>query len=154
MNMSSKKSQNNKKILQTVKQEIAGRLRQIRKDKNLTQRQMGEALGINFQHVSKYERAEFIPTFENLIKLIEHFSVNINWLLTGVGPLYVKKTREYSVVADHPGMYLVKDDDGTVQEVVDALLSDDALKAKVFRLVSNYIEMKQAAEDLKYPSLD
>lgn len=152
--MSRKKNKNNKKDLQPIKNEIAARLRQVRKDRGMTQREAGKLLGINFQHVSKYERAEFIPTFENLIKLIEHFSVNINWLLTGKGPMYIKTTKEYSVVEDRPGMYMVKDDDGVVQEIIGALSTDMTLKEKIHRLVKNYLEMKETTEELKYPDIN
>lgn len=152
--MSSKKNKNNKKFLQPIKKEIAARLRQVRKDKGMTQRDAGEILGINFQHVSKYERAEFVPTFENLIKLINHFSININWLLTGNGPMYLKPTKEYPILEDRPGMYLVKDEDGVIQEIVEALQANETLKKKVSRFVKNYLGMQEAAEDLKQTDIE
>ncbi|MBN1349763.1 helix-turn-helix domain-containing protein [candidate division KSB1 bacterium] len=148
--MSSKKNKNNKKVLSAVKKGIGERLRQIRKEKGLTQRDTGEMLGINFQHVSKYERAEFIPTFENLIKLIDLFSLNINWLLTGNGPAYLESEKSYPVAEDQPAGYVVKDADEMISEIVSALAKDESLKIKIYRFVKNYLEMKEAAEDLKH----
>jgi len=153
MNMSSKKNKNNKKILLPIKKEIAARLRQVRKDKGMTQRDTGEVLGINFQHVSKYERAEFVPTFENLIKLIKHFSININWLLTGHGPMYLKPMKEYAVAEDRLPLEKVREEDTMLQEIIEALVADETLKTKVYRYVKNYLQTQEAAEDLKHPEI-
>ena len=49
--------------------EIANRLVNLRKEKNLSQEALAEQLGISRQAVSKWERAEASPDTDNLILL-------------------------------------------------------------------------------------
>ena len=132
-----------------MKKEIGKRLKQIRESKNLNQTQFGDSLGILYQHVSKYERGETVPTWENLIKLIELYGVNINWLLTGRGKMMLS-SMGYAEIEDATSGNKVKDiEDSEIDEIVEELKKDKELK----RLIHNYIKSiwgaKQAAEMLK-----
>ncbi len=57
------------------------RIRDLREDKDLTQRQMGEILSCSQRVYSNYERGELdIPT-EILIKLADFHQVSVDYLL-------------------------------------------------------------------------
>ena len=111
-----------------MKKEIGKRLKQIRESKNLNQTQFGDSLGILYQHVSKYERGETVPTWENLIKLIELYGVNINWLLTGRGKMMLS-SMGYAEIEDATSGNKVKDiEDSEIDEIVEELKKDKDLK--------------------------
>ena len=58
--------------------EIANRLVQLRKQKNLSQEELAAQLGISRQAVSKWERAEASPDTDNLILLARLYGVSLD----------------------------------------------------------------------------
>lgn len=60
---------------------IYKRIRDMREDRDLTQKQMGEILSCSQRVYSNYERGEFdIPT-EILIKLADFHNVSVDYIL-------------------------------------------------------------------------
>ena len=57
------------------------RLRQLRKEKNLTQIGLQMQTGIEQALISKYEKGERIPPTETLICLADFFDVSVDYLL-------------------------------------------------------------------------
>lgn len=57
---------------------IGTNLRSLREERKLTQEQVAEALGITFQAVSSWERDEYRPDTDKLIKLAELFDVSVS----------------------------------------------------------------------------
>lgn len=55
----------------------------LRKEKGLTQDELGEQLGISGKSVSKWERGVHLPDLNNLIPLAEILGVSVNDLLNG-----------------------------------------------------------------------
>lgn len=55
----------------------------LRKEKNLTQRDLAEKLGITNQAVSKWERGENLPDISILMELAKIFNVTVDELLKG-----------------------------------------------------------------------
>lgn len=53
----------------------------LRKDNNLTQAELGKKLGVAPSTVGMYERGQREPDFETLEKIANYFSVNMNTLL-------------------------------------------------------------------------
>ena len=67
---------------------IGERIRMLRKDKNVTQEDLGKMLGVQLAAISKYETGRVIPD-EKTIKLIcAEFHCMYKWLTTGEGPMY------------------------------------------------------------------
>ena len=61
------------------------RLKRLRKDCDITQGQLAEAIGVVPSAVGKYERIESsYPSVEALIKIADFFNVSIDYLLRGV----------------------------------------------------------------------
>ena len=56
------------------------RLRELRKARNLTQRQVFEAVGMSERGYQNYELAEKEPKLASLIKLADFFDVSIDYL--------------------------------------------------------------------------
>ena len=130
-----------------MKKEIGKRLKLIRELKGLSQTELGNSLGIMYQHVSKYERGESVPTWENLIKLIELYGVNINWLLTGRGKMFLSKMGYEEI--EEKTILKIKDEDSEIEEIIEELKKDKELKTLLYNYIKNYLGTKQAASMLK-----
>lgn len=55
----------------------------LRKDHNMTQEQLGEALGVTNKTVSRWENGNYMPSIEMFQLLSQTFAVSINELLSG-----------------------------------------------------------------------
>jgi len=68
---------------------LASRLKDIRIALKLTQEQFSDELGISNPTIVRYE-AGSSPSVDVLIKLNENYNVNLNWLVSGQGNMFVK----------------------------------------------------------------
>ena len=75
---------------------IGERFKLIRRELNLTQKAFGDLLGIPLTTVSKYETGTNKPSSDILSKLSE-LNININWLLTGNGSMFLEQDKEYTI---------------------------------------------------------
>jgi transcriptional regulator with XRE-family HTH domain len=60
---------------------FARKLKELRKDKQFSQSQMAELLGITQQAYSKYENETAEPSFEMLVQISDIFDVSCDYLL-------------------------------------------------------------------------
>jgi len=58
-------------------------LAQLRKERGLTQEQLGEKLGVTNKTVSRWEKGNYLPPVEMLQELSTFYEVSINELLSG-----------------------------------------------------------------------
>lgn len=68
---------------------VNSRLRELRDSLNISQKKMGAILGIAQTTYANYESGKANIPDELKIKLIGEFDLNINWLLTGIGSMYL-----------------------------------------------------------------
>lgn len=61
---------------------VSGRISYLRKQKGLTQAQLAERLGVTFQAVSKWERAECLPDSMLLVDLASILETSVDGILT------------------------------------------------------------------------
>ena len=57
------------------------RLRQLRNEQELSQKDLGKKLHLGTSAISMYERGEREPDFEKLETIADYFNVNIDYLL-------------------------------------------------------------------------
>ena len=71
-------------------------LAELRKERNLTQAELGEKLGVTNKTISRWETGNYMPSVEMLEELSTMYGMTINELLSG------KKlsTEEYKEMAD------------------------------------------------------
>lgn len=69
----------------------ADRLRQLRKERELTQHEFAESIQVDQSQYARYEKAHTIPSLEIAARIAEEFKVSLDWL---VG---LSDTREISV---------------------------------------------------------
>lgn len=72
----------------------AKNIRLLRKHKDLNQEQMGEILELKQSGYSGIERGVSYLSIPQMIKLVEVFNVNLNWLICGVGDMYLMTAEE------------------------------------------------------------
>ena len=57
------------------------RIKELRKERNMTQRALGEAIGVDFRTVSFWETERYEPNITQIIKLCKLFQVESDYLL-------------------------------------------------------------------------
>ena len=62
---------------------IGNRLYQLRKEKNISQEELANALDVSRQTISKWETGESTPDFNKICPLCEYFGITSDELLTG-----------------------------------------------------------------------
>ena len=83
---------------------IGSNIKLHREERNLTQEQVAEALGITFQAVSSWERNEYKPDTDKLVKLAELFDVSVSALVEENS--HVFKTKEVIYDWEHMKTYV------------------------------------------------
>lgn len=63
------------------------RIRQIRKEKKLTQVEFGEIIGVKGNTITNYENGLRNPTDAIILSICREFNVNETWLRTGTGKM-------------------------------------------------------------------
>lgn len=66
-----------------LRQAFGARVKQLRKDRGWSQKQLAAQLDIRFQLLNKYEGGQHIPPAETLIKLADTLKTTVDYLLTG-----------------------------------------------------------------------
>ena len=64
-------------------QRLGERIEALRREKDMSQSALGEALGITAQAVSKWERGQSFPDLSRLDDLAQILEVSVAYLLTG-----------------------------------------------------------------------
>lgn len=61
--------------------DFSQRLKQLRKDKHMTQAQVGERIGVTASMVSSYETDIRLPSYEVIVRIADLFGVTVDYLL-------------------------------------------------------------------------
>lgn len=83
-------------------QKIGSFLAELRKEKNLTQEELGERIGVTNKTVSRWENGNYLPPVEILQTFSKLYRVSINELLSGkrLDNEHYKENAEEFIVAD------------------------------------------------------
>lgn len=65
------------------------RLKQARQLKGLSQEDFGKILGLTKQSISRVENDKIFVSKEILCNMIVNFNLNVNYLLTGIGQMFI-----------------------------------------------------------------
>lgn len=68
--------------------------KKIRNDRNLTQKQMAQLLGVTQQTISQYENGQSTPKSDMILKLADRLEVSVAYLLGNTGDLTQKEFPE------------------------------------------------------------
>jgi len=70
--------------------ELRERVREVRKELEITQREFGESAEIDRRYVAKVECGSQNPSFKFLRSISIRHKISMDWLLYGIGERYVK----------------------------------------------------------------
>ncbi len=68
---------------QTFSKHLGNYLKQLRKERGITQSDLAAILGNNFQNISAIERGKFTPTIHTVQKIADAFQVPLSELIIG-----------------------------------------------------------------------
>ena len=73
---------------------IGGFLRELRKEKGLTQEQLAEKFGVSSRSVSRWENGNTMPELGILVELADYYEVDIKEIIDGERKSEIMKTQE------------------------------------------------------------
>jgi transcriptional regulator with XRE-family HTH domain len=117
-----------------VKMAIKDRIRQLRQERNWSQTQLAQKMGIHQKQVSAYERGRNVPSTEVLIKLADIFDVSLDYLaFEAKGQSAKVNIKDRELLRRFEEIDKLSDKDkGTIKEVLDTFI----LKHKFQSLVT------------------
>ena len=86
---------------------FAQRLKQLRRELNLTQSDLANACNVKLTFISKYENEIVKPSFDMLSKIALAYNVNLNWLVNGFGTMFIE-TAERRLIKDATNGFYVE----------------------------------------------
>jgi transcriptional regulator with XRE-family HTH domain len=107
------------------------RIRELRRQKNLSQTELGKIVGLHYTHISRYERGLSIPASDTLKRLAEGLGVTADYLIEG-------KTNEVAK-AKIEDKYLLQ-----MFKEVESLPEDDKMVVK--KLLNAFLTNKKIQE--------
>ena len=119
---------------------IGERILELRKQKNISQVQLAQALGISRQAVSKWENDLAAPDMMNLIHLADLLVTDTEYLATGV---HAKQKAQPSIVT------VVQRVDNVVEKVVEKPVEVEKI-VEVERVVEKVIEIPKVKKVVRY----
>ena len=103
---------------------------ELRKEKGLTQEQLGEKIGVTNKTVSRWETGTYLPPADALLAMSELFGVSINEILSGKR----LSNEEYKEAAEENLTQTIKASSFTLKERIQ-FFKKKWLKEHIFRMV-------------------
>jgi transcriptional regulator with XRE-family HTH domain len=72
----------------------AGNLKKLRHELRLSAQKLADSMGISLITMQNYELGKREPKYSFLLKLLTDYNVNINWLMTGEGDMFLAAQNE------------------------------------------------------------
>lgn len=113
---------------------IHQRFKELRKYLKMTQTEFGEQLGKTMRTIQEYERANRAITDGVLLNLQEKFNVNIDWMRTGQGEMFLNKKEEKNNRYEFLNRML---DDFSDEELAEIIKTTQAMADKKNNRIEN-----------------
>ncbi len=112
---------------------FAYRLRELRKQKNLSQTELGDLADLHYTHIGRFERGLAKPNGTTLIKLSDVLGVSSDYLMEGSTDQAAKaKFQDRELLKQFQEVERLPDEDKNVIKVLlDAFLTKKHLKALI-----------------------
>lgn len=76
---------------------MKNRIKEIRKEHNLTQTEFGEKIGVKGNTVTGYETGLRTPTNAVITSICREFNVNEKWLKDGIGEKFIPRSKDEEI---------------------------------------------------------
>lgn len=128
---------------------IGKRVKELRAHLQITASELAEKLGIPVRTIGSYERDEAQPGPKFLNLLIEHYHVNINWLISGKGNMFSSAKTEIDIryIAALKSRLNLSDEE--MAGLID-ILDTDASREMVLKFIEIKKGNKEALDSLIY----
>jgi transcriptional regulator with XRE-family HTH domain len=121
-------------LLAPTDQDFAHRLRELRKQKNLSQTELGSKVDIHYTHIGRYERGTSRPNSDTLKRLADVLGVTGDYLLEGTtNDVARARMEDRELLQQFQEIEKLSDDD---KHVVKVLLDAFLTKKKLRQLAS------------------
>lgn len=108
---------------QDLRQAFGKRLKELRKQKGWTQKELANRLDIRYSHLNKYENGMHAPPLEKLIQLAGMFDVSLDFLVMGL-PMEDSPIRNELLHKRFKALETFDETDkATVINVIDAIIA-------------------------------
>ena len=77
---------------------LGNKIKELRKDRNISQDELAEKINIDGRQISRYENDKMNPSIEVLIKIAEAFNISIDYLLFDDIPKKPLKQKYFSII--------------------------------------------------------
>ncbi len=125
------------------------RIKELKSVLKMTSSELSAKLGIPTRTIGSYERDEAQPGPKFLNALIVVFGVNINWLLTGDGNMFISKKTEMDInyIANLQETFKLTNEE--LNGLID-ILETDASREMVLKFIEIKKGNKEALDSLIY----
>lgn len=123
-------------------QAFGARLKQLRKDRRWTQKELATKVGVRFEQLNKYEMGLNCPPFEKLLALADALSTSLDFLVAGT-PTKDHSLRDTRLLTRFEA---IQDFGPSDQEAIMALLDAMILKHRVQGAVAPVDKPRRAAD--------
>lgn len=115
----------------TVLDGFAERLRTLRKQKNLSQTELGTLAGLHYTHIGRFERGASRPSGDTLKRLADSLGVTSDYLLEGATEEAAKaKFEDRELLRQFQEVEQLPDEDkNVVKKLLDAFLTKKHLQS-------------------------
>lgn len=115
-------------LLRKGKWKMKERIAVLRKTLGLTQKQFGEQIGVQRGTIANYELGRNIPTETVRLMICKVYGVRREWLETGEGEIFEKKTR-YDQIREMSDEYMKDESDSFRNRLISVIseLSEEQL---------------------------
>lgn len=117
---------------------MKNRIKQIRKEKNLTQVEFGERIGVKGNTVTNYETGLRNPTDAVILSICREFNVNENWLRDGTGEMYKERDGSFSELLSD----LEDSDDDFIKSLITVYMGLDENSKQALRKIASEMAEK------------
>jgi len=119
---------------QDIRQAFGKRLKELRKQKGWTQKEVANKLDIRFSHLNKYESGMHVPPIEKLIHLANIFDISLDYLVMGL-PMEEAPIRNELLFRRFKTLEtLDQEEKETVIKLIDAVIAKHQMEATLNRL--------------------
>lgn len=123
---------------------MKNRIKQIRKEKNLTQVEFGERIGVKGNTVTNYETGLRNPTDAVILSICREFNVNEDWLRNGTGKIYKERDGSFTELLSE----LEESDDDFIKSLITVYMGlDEDSKSALRKIAKGMAEKYKSREN-------
>lgn len=132
-----------------MEQSAKDRLKKARETCRLSQKELASLIGVPTTTISKYERGENKPSLDILTKIGSALNINLNWLVSGIGDIFLSEKDKLSSINFYDRMDLLERVESTIEYVEVVLIKHKLHLAprKKADLIRHLIEHEESKID-------